>query len=229
MRLDKFLADCNTGTRSQVKKYIKQGLVRVNGQIVKDNDYKIDENNDSVSFKDQVLSFEKFAYYILNKPSGCVTARNDKLHKTVMDYMPSDLGRDFSPVGRLDLDTEGLLLITNDGELNHRLMSPAHHVPKTYYARLDAPVPESAPELFRKGMDIGDDSLCKPAELEILEDGLSARLTITEGRYHQVKRMFEKVGCTVTYLKRESLGSLVLNDLKTGQYRKLSKEEIEKL
>ena len=235
IRIDKYLADCGIGTRSEVKKYIKTKQITVNGKLVVKPEQKIDENVDQVFYKGQQITYEKFVYYLLHKPAGCVTAKQDNVHKTVMECFPEEVrAKDIAPVGRLDLDTEGLLLFTNDGPLTHHLLSPTHHIPKTYYAVLDKEVPESAIELFKTGVDIGDDKPTLPAELIILptvvkEDEnatYSAELTIHEGRFHQVKRMFEAVGCTVTYLKRLSMGSLVLGDLKIGEYRKLTEEEI---
>lgn len=238
LRIDKYLADCGIGTRSEVKKYIKAKQITVNGEVVLKPEQKIDENKDVVCFKGQPISYEKYVYYLLHKPAGCVTAKQDNVHKTVMEYFPEEIRvKDIAPVGRLDLDTEGLLLFTNDGPLTHHLLSPAHHIPKTYYAILDKEVPETAVELFHNGVDIGDDKLTLPAELVILpvkvngngDDVYSAELTIQEGRFHQVKRMFEAVGCTVTYLKRLSMGSLVLGDLAIGEYRKLTDEEVQAL
>lgn len=235
LRIDKYLADCGLGTRSEVKKYIKAKQITVNGEVVAKPEQKIEENIDKVFFKGQQITYEKYVYYLLHKPAGCVTAKQDNVHKTVMEYFPEDiLAKDIAPVGRLDLDTEGLLLFTNDGQLTHHLLSPTHHIPKIYYAILDKEVPESAVELFKNGVDIGDDKLTLPAELKILplevneaeEKQYSAELTIHEGRFHQVKRMFEAVGCTVTYLKRLSMGSLTLGDLSKGEYRKLTEEEI---
>ena len=235
LRIDKYLADCGIGTRSEVKKYIKTKQITVNGKLVVKPEQKIDENVDQVFYKGQQITYEKFVYYLLHKPAGCVTAKQDNVHKTVMECFPEEVrAKDIAPVGRLDLDTEGLLLFTNDGPLTHHLLRPTHHIPKTYYAVLDKKVPESAIELFKTGVDIGDDKPTLPAELIILptvvkEDEnatYSAELTIHEGRFHQVKRMFEAVGCTVTYLKRLSMGSLVLGDLKIGEYRKLTEEEI---
>ena len=235
IRIDKYLADCGIGTRSEVKKYIKAKQITVNGKLVVKPEQKIDENVDQVFYKGQQITYEKFVYYLFHKPAGCVTAKQDNLHKTVMEYFPEEVrAKDIAPVGRLDLDTEGLLLFTNDGPLTHHLLSPTHHIPKTYYAVLDKKMPESAIELFKTGVDIGDDKPTLPAELIILptvvkEDEnatYSAELTIHEGRFHQVKRMFEAVGCTVTYLKRLSMGSLVLGDLKIAEYRKLTEEEI---
>ena len=235
LRIDKYLADCGIGTRSEVKKYIKAKQITVNGKLVVKPEQKIDENVDIICFKGQQIIYEKYVYYLLHKPAGCVTAKQDNVHKTVMECFPEEVrAKDIAPVGRLDLDTEGLLLFTNDGPLTHHLLSPTHHIPKTYYAVLDKKMPESAIELFKTGVDIGDDKPTLPAELIILptvvkEDEnatYSAELTIHEGRFHQVKRMFEAVGCTVTYLKRLSMGSLVLGDLKIGEYRKLTEEEI---
>lgn len=235
LRIDKYLADCGLGTRSELKKYIKAKQIMVNGEIVTKPEQKIDENVDEVCFKGQPIMYEKYVYYLLHKPSGCVTAKQDNVHKTVMEYFPEDIrAKDIAPVGRLDLDTEGLLLFTNDGPLTHHLLSPTHHVPKTYYAILDKEVPLSAVNQFKEGVDIGDDKPTLPAELVVLpvstgEDGntiYSAELTIHEGRFHQVKRMFEAVGCTVMYLKRISMGSLTLGDLKKGEYRKLTVEEV---
>lgn len=227
MRLDKFLCDCQAGTRSEVKKNVKAGRVSVNGTAAKAPDFKIDESKDIICIDNKRIFYEKYLYYIFHKPAGCVTANKDNLHKTVMDYMPEECKKDCSPVGRLDLDTEGLLLITNDGKLSHELLSPAHHVFKTYYARLDKPVPGKAVQLFKDGMDIGDDKLTLPADLEILdEDFPSARLTISEGRFHQVKRMFMAVGCQVTYLRRETFGSLELKGLPIGSYKKITRDDI---
>ena len=238
MRIDKYLADCGLGTRSEVKKYIKAKQITVNGVVAAKPEQKIDELSDKVCFKGQPVVYEKFVYYLFHKPAGCVTAKQDNLHETVMDYFPEEIcAKDIAPVGRLDLDTEGLLLLTNDGPLTHHLLSPSHHIPKTYYAVLDKEVPVSAVEQFKEGVDIGDDKPTLPAELVIKpvfkdaagEVTYTAELTIHEGRFHQVKRMFETVGCTVTYLKRLSMGSLTLGDLAKGEYRKLLPEEIENL
>ena len=229
MRMDKYLADCGVGTRSEVKKYIKAKQITLNGQIVSKADVKIDENNDVVCFRGKEIRYEKYVYYLFHKPSGCVTAKQDNVHKTVMEYFPEDvLTKDIAPVGRLDLDTEGLLLFTNDGPLTHHLLSPTHHIPKTYYAILDKEVPKEAVLKFKEGVDIKDDKPTLPAELKILPNN-SAELTICEGRFHQVKRMFEAVGCKVIYLKRLSMGELTLGELEKGAYRRLTEEEIEKL
>lgn len=235
IRIDKYLADCGIGTRSEVKKYIKAKQITVNGSLVLKPEEKVDETKDEICFKGQPITYEKHVYYLFHKPAGCVTAKQDNVHQTVMDYFPEDIrAKEVAPVGRLDLDTEGLLLLTNDGPLTHHLLSPAHHIPKTYYAILDKEVPETAIKKFKEGVDIGDDKPTLPAELVIHsitkdEAGVnvySAELTIHEGRFHQVKRMFEAVGCTVIYLKRLSMGSLSLGDLPKGEYRKLTVEEI---
>lgn len=238
MRLDKFLKECGVGTRSEVKKYIKAKQIRINGMLAEKPEQKIEETSDVVEWNKKILKYQKFHYYLFYKPAGCVTARTDNVHKTVMSYFPEELKKDLSPVGRLDLDTEGLLLFTDDGALNHHLMSPAHHMEKTYFAILDQPVPQEATELFQNGIDIGDEKPTLPAKLSILKPVLctntngdqgelfSAELTIQEGRFHQVKRMFQAIGCQVTYLKRLSIGSLTLGDLKPGEFRELTEEEV---
>ena len=234
IRLDKFLADAGYGTRSEVKKQLKSGIVSMNGTVCKKPEEKIDPARDVVTVSGKEVVYEAFSYYLFYKPAGCVTAKSDALHKTVMDYFPEIVRKSCSPVGRLDKDTEGLLLITNDGELNHHLMSPVHHVKKTYYAVLDGEVPVSAIQQFAEGVDIGDDKKTLPAELELLPTQMQdtanpvyhANLTISEGRFHQVKRMFETVGCHVVYLKRLSLGNLSLGELNPGEYRRLSEAEV---
>jgi 16S rRNA pseudouridine516 synthase len=234
IRLDKFLADADYGTRSEVKKQLKSGIVSVNGAVCKKPEEKIDPACDVVTVAGNEVVYEAFSYYLFYKPAGCVTAKTDALHKTVMDYFPETVRKNCSPVGRLDKDTEGVLLITDDGGLNHHLMSPAHHVKKTYYAVLDREVPVSAIQQFAEGVDIGDEKKTLPAELEILPKQMQdttnpvyhANLTISEGRFHQVKRMFETVGCHVVYLKRLSLGNLSLGELNPGEYRRLSEAEV---
>lgn len=238
MRLDKYLADCGFGTRTEVKKLIKTGSITVNGVVCTKPEQKVAEGQDEVTAHGKAISYEKYGYYLFHKPAGCVTAAKDKLHKTVMDYFDPKQFAGYSPVGRLDLDTEGLLLITNDGALTHHLISPSHHVPKTYYVETDGPIPEEAKQLFLQGADIGDDTRCLPAELVIYEPKqekeqgtviYSAALTIYEGRFHQVKRMFASVGRTVVYLKRLSMGALTLSDLPCEAYRKLTAQEKEQL
>ncbi len=232
MRLDKFLTETGAGTRSEVKKWIKSGAVTVNGESAKRPELKIDENRDVICCCGQTLAYQAYEYYLFHKPAGCVTATEDGRHRTVMDYLTDTARKDLFPVGRLDIDTEGLLLITNDGALAHRLLSPTRHVPKTYYARIAGRVTEEDGALFAQGLEIGDDKPAKPAELVIIRAGEESEvtLTITEGRYHQVKRMFEAVGKKVLYLKRLSMGSLVLpDDLRPGEYRALTAEELHDL
>ena len=229
MRLDKFLTELGVGTRSEVKKLLKAGQVTVNGEKVSKPEQKIDENKDVVCYQGNVLAYQQFEYYMFHKPAGCVTAVTDAMHKTVMDYMKDLSRKDLVPVGRLDIDTEGLLLITNDGQLSHELLSPTKHVPKTYYAKIDGIVTEDDVNLFAEGVDIGEKKLTKPAKLTVLaSDTISEiELTISEGKFHQVKRMFESVGKKVVYLKRISMGNLLLDDnLLVGEYRPLTEDEI---
>ena len=232
MRLDKFLTELGIGTRSEVKKILKNGQVTVNGITVTKPEQKIDETKDIVSYQGKTLAYQTFEYYMFHKPAGCVTAVTDAQHKTVMDYMKDLTRKDLVPVGRLDIDTEGLLLITNDGQLSHDLLSPSKHVPKTYFAKIEGIVTGEDVNLFAEGVDIGEKKLTKPAELKILvSDRMSEiELTISEGKFHQVKRMFEAVGKKVVYLKRISMGSLVLDEnLAPGAYRSLTEKEITQL
>ena len=228
VRLDKFLADAGAGTRSEVKKYIQKGKVQVNSVPVKKPEIKVSEEDEIILDGNRISKASEFVYYLLHKPAGYVSATEDKRDRTVMELVPSDRKGMF-PVGRLDKDTEGLLLITNDGALAHDLLSPAKHVEKTYYAVIDGVVTEKDVNSFENGVDIGEEKLTKPGKLRILksEPESEIELTITEGRFHQVKRMFEAVGKKVLYLKRISMGPLQLtDDLKPGEYRPLTEEEI---
>ena len=232
IRLDKYLADAGQGTRSEVKIKLKQSRVRVNDMVVKKPETKINPDVDKVSIDGKELVHEEFQYYMLNKPGGVVSATKDDKDKTVVELIAEDKRRDLFPVGRLDKDTEGLLIITNDGVLANNLLAPGKHVDKTYYAVVKGCVDENTVECFKAGLDIGDDKLTAPATLIIEESGQESkiRITITEGRYHQVKRMFEAVGMKVKYLKRLSMGSLELDpSLKVGEYRRLTVEELELL
>ena len=232
MRLDKYLADMSVGTRSEVKQMIRRGRVSVDGVVMKLPETKIDETKQSISVDGHAVSYEQFEYYMLNKPAGVVSATSDKKDKTVLDLIESKKRRDLFPVGRLVKDTEGLLLITNDGELAHRLLAPKKHVDKVYYAKIEGKVTQEDVSLFSEGLDIGNEEFTKPATLEIVvSDSISEiRLTIQEGKFHQVKRMFEAVGKKVIYLKRLSMGSLVLDEnLALGEYRSLTAEELEQL
>lgn len=232
MRLDKFLSEMGMGTRSEVKKSIAKGLVQVNGMVQKKPECKVDPEADEVLFQGQQVRYAAYEYYMLNKPAGVVSATEDARDRTVVELISEKLRGDLFPVGRLDKDTEGLLLITNDGDMAHRLLSPKKHVDKTYFAVIDGKVTEEDIQMFQEGVDIGDDKLTMPAELVILKSDETSEieLTIQEGRFHQVKRMFHAVGKEVTYLKRLRMGTLQLDDtLEPGQYRALTKKEIEKL
>ena len=231
MRLDKFLCELGVGTRSEVKTILKKGQVTVNGDVVKKPETKIDENSDQICFLGQKLNYEAIQYFLLNKPAGCVTATKDNLSETVMSFLPENRRDDLFPVGRLDKDTEGLLLITNDGQLAHELLSPRKHVDKTYFAIIDGEVKECHKQQFLEGLDIGDDTPTMPAKLRILKSGdvSEIELTIQEGRFHQVKRMFEAIGTKVTYLKRISMGPLTLGNLQPGEVRVLTEKELQML
>ncbi len=222
-RLDKIVSEIGLGTRSQVKALIKNGQVRVNGETVRRPEEKADPAADTIEACGSVISYEPFVYYMLNKPAGVLSATRDKREKTVMDLVP-DRRKDLFPAGRLDADTEGLLLITNDGELAHRLLSPRHHVDKTYYVETDSPIPADAGERFADPMDLGDFTTM-PAVYESAGSH-SGYLTIREGKFHQVKRMFQAVGCVVVFLKRVRFGPLELDEaLKPGMCRALTAEE----
>lgn len=230
MRLDKFLCENGYGTRSQVKLLIRQGNVSVNGTLCKTADFKVDENKDSVTVNGTELVYTKNVYYMFHKPAGCVSATKDNRDKTVLDYLKKeDYREDIFPVGRLDKDTEGLLLLTNDGDLAHRLLSPKKHVPKTYYVKLQKPLMKEEIHLLEEGVDIGEEKKTLPAKVQVTND-TEILLTISEGKFHQVKRMLHAVGNEVVYLKRLSMGTLTLDEhLKTGEYRALTGEELEKL
>lgn len=229
MRLDKYLSEMNVAPRSVLKQMIRKGQVLVNGVSVKKPETKVEPGKDEILVEGVEIPYYELEYYLLHKPGGVVTATRDNREKTVMDLLPQIRRSDLSPVGRLDKDTEGLLLITNDGALSHRLLSPKRHVDKCYYAEIEGYVTEETIEHFQQGVDIGDDSLTAPAVLKILEAGENSRIeiTITEGRYHQIKRMFEAEGMKVTYLKRLSMGPLLLDEgLPLGECRHLTEEEI---
>lgn len=226
VRLDKFLCDMELGTRSEVKAFLKKGFVTVDGIIQKSPDFKIDPDIHEIAFQGKVLTYQEFYYYMLHKPAGVITATEDKVQKTVMSLLGEDARKDLFPVGRLDKDTEGLLLLTNDGELSHALLSPRKHVPKTYFVEVPQKLDLGQIEALEQGVDIGDDKKTLRAMVEILDD-THIHLTICEGRYHQVKRMLQAVGSEVLYLKRVTFGALVLDEtLEKGSYRALTEEEI---
>lgn len=232
LRLDKYLADMEQGTRSEIKKAIGKGMATINGSVVKKPETKIDTEQDTVIYKGHQVSYFAFEYYMLNKPAGVISASTDKKAKTVIDLIESRRRGDLFPVGRLDQDTEGLLLITNDGALAHRLLSPKKHVDKMYFAKIDGKVTKEDIAAFANGLSIGDEKPTMPATLRILESGelSEVEVTIQEGRFHQVKRMFQAVGKEVIYLKRLRMGSLVLDEtLALGSYKELTKEEIGQL
>ena len=233
MRLDKYLCETGFGTRSQVKDLLKKGQVMVNGEVVKKPELKINETTDQILCQGKKVSYQKNIYLMLHKPAGVVSATEDSREKTVLDLVrPEDRKNGLFPVGRLDKDTEGLLLLTDDGELAHWLLSPKKHVDKTYYAKIDGQVTEEHVKQFREGLDIGDEKKTLPAVLTILLSGPVSEIEVTihEGRFHQIKRMFEAVGCKVTYLKRLSMGSLVLDEtLPPEEYRPLTESELEGL
>ena len=229
MRLDKFLGEMGQGTRSQIRAMAKKGRIQVNGQVVKTPELKISPDTDTVAVDGITVGYAAFEYYMLNKPQGTVSATEDGRYPTVVSLIGEAKRRDLFPVGRLDLDTEGLLLITNDGALAHNLLSPKKHVDKVYFVRFTGTLPPDAAEQLKEGITLEDGTKTLPARLGKVQ-GDEVTLTIWEGKFHQVKRMFEALGCQVAYLKRLSMGSLSLDEsLKPGEYRALTKKELEEL
>lgn len=230
MRLDKYLADMGIGTRSEVKQHIHKGLVTVNGLMPTGPNQHVQPGLDEILYQGNAVSYTEYEYFMLNKPKGCVSAVTDRQYQTVLDLIDTKSRKDLFPVGRLDRDTEGLLIITNDGNLCHNLLAPGKHVPKTYFARVSGNVTPEDVTQFARGIDIGEEKDTLPAKLQILtNDGTFSEimLTITEGKFHQVKRMFQAIGKEVLYLKRISMGNLKLDDsLQPGEYRQLTGEEI---
>lgn len=229
MRLDKYLADMGVGTRSEVKVLIKKRRVQVGNEVVNDPNRKIAIGVDSVRVDGREVSYVHYEYYMLNKPAGVLSATEDKHAKTVIDLIETSKRKDLFPVGRLDKDTEGLLLITNDGGLAHSLLSPKKHVDKEYYAKVEGVVTNEDVEAFAKGLQVDEDFKAMPAKLTILSQGEFSEITliIQEGKFHQVKRMFEAMGKKVVYLKRLSMGSLQLDEsLQPGEYREVTQEEL---
>lgn len=229
LRLDKFLCDCGLGTRSQVKKDIRAGLVTVNGVKAARPEQQVNEDTDIICCRGTKCSYEKYVYYMLHKPAGVVSATEDARERTVLDLMKAEKRDGLFPVGRLDKDTEGLLLITDDGALAHELLSPSRHVEKEYECYLMFPPDEEQKRRLEQGVDIGEKELTRPAVVRILDEKRIS-LTITEGKFHQVKRMLHAVGNEVVYLKRLRMGPLMLDaSLPKGSYRRLTKEETERL
>lgn len=212
-----------------MKGILKAGRVRVNSKVETKGDAKIDPEVDCIEFDGVRVFYELYRYFMLYKPAGCVSATKDTLSDTVLDILKEENTDGLFPVGRLDKDTEGLLIITNDGKLAHELLSPAKHVDKKYYVTLDKAIDDDSIAKIEAGIDIGDDKPCLPCEIEKIEAD-KVFITIREGRFHQVKRMFAAVGLNVTYLKRVSMGAVLLDErLKPGEYRRLTDEEIERL
>lgn len=236
MRIDKFLSNTGYGTRNEVKKLIKDKKVYINNKLVLKTSQNINENIDKVEVDGILAKYKKYVYLMLNKPGDCISATISYKEKTVIDYVPYEYSHyELFPMGRLDKDTQGLLILTNDGKLSHEVLSPKHHVPKKYYAKIQGIVTNEDIEKFKNGLDIGEKKLTKEAFLEILninekENTSEIEVTITEGKYHQVKRMFEAINCKVTFLKRIQMGQLMLDEsLKLGEIRELEEFEVELL
>lgn len=226
MRLDKFLCDSKNLSRKESKEIIKKGRVIVNDNKITDPSFSIDESKDTVLLDSNQVKYEKFVYYMLNKPPGVVSATKDNIDKTVIDLFKEEGRNDLFPVGRLDKDTVGLLIVTNDGDLSHHLTSPKHHIEKTYFVKISNPLSDEDIKALESGIKIGDD-VCKPAIVKVLSDN-EIELTIFEGMFHQVKRMLKAVNNEVAFLKRVSIGDLKLDEeLHEGKYRKLTDKELQ--
>ena len=255
MRLDKFLANSGIGTRKEVKEILKNKKVSVNDIFVKDGKVQIDEEKDVVKYENKIVNYKPFVYIMMNKPAGVISATEDNHHKTVIDLLNNNYKTyDIFPVGRLDIDTEGLLLLTNDGVLSHNLLSPKKHVDKKYYVKIARPLSESDIKKLENGIKLEENFITKNAKIEIIKNNFEKNsenfefienkktennvkenenlvyITIFEGKYHQVKRMFKAVGNEVLYLKRLKMGNLWLDEsLELGKYRELTEEELNSL
>ena len=232
MRLDKLLSHLNCGSRKEVQSFIRAGRVAVNDTAERDPAAKVDPDADRVSLDGREQTYRAQRYYMLNKPAGVITASRDERHGTVLELFPESLRRGLFAVGRLDKDTEGLLLVTDDGALSHALMSPARHVSKVYEAEIEGEMAKDAVQRFAQGMTLKDGTVCRPAKLEHVPAacGQCVRITLQEGKYHQVKRMLAARGKPVLYLKRLSMGPLELDpELVTGGWRPLTEEERKRL
>lgn len=227
MRLDRFLANSGLGTRKEVKALIKQGLIKVNEEVIKSDSFNIDENNDEIKVNEEIITYHQFYYVLLNKPEGYVSATNDNVYPPVTDLVAEYQFAKLFPVGRLDVDTTGVLLLTNNGTLAHQLLAPRYHVDKTYYVETDYEIPFKLKEAFKEGI-ILDGEKTLPGELEIIDTN-KAYLTIHQGKFHQVKRMFQYFSLKVIKLDRVKFASLTYDGLKVGEYRLLTKEEINML
>ncbi|ANX13266.1 16S rRNA pseudouridine(516) synthase [Fictibacillus arsenicus] len=231
MRIDKWLSNIGFGSRKEVKQLLKSGAVTLNGTVIKDPKTQADPDKDYVLVHGEEAVYKEFIYLMMNKPQGVISATEDSRHETVIDLLElEDQGFEPFPVGRLDKDTEGLLILTNDGQLSHTLLSPKKHVPKTYFAKINGSIPENTYEKFKEGVVLEDGYQTQPAKLQIVKDSMDESeifLTITEGKFHQVKRMFEAVDRKVTYLQRVQMGNLKLDEtLPLGTYRELTEEEL---
>lgn len=233
IRIDKFLCSCLGVSRKEAKELIRKGSIQINGETVKKPEQKADPDQTEISCEGKLLSYEAFHYFMFHKPQGVVSATKDPKDRTVIDFIDEVCKNRLFPVGRLDKDTEGLLLLTDDGELAHNLLSPVKHVEKVYYAKVSGCIGEDAVKAFAQGVSIGNGEMAKPAVLEIIsasEEQSEVFITITEGKFHQVKRMMKSVNSEVLYLKRLSMGSLKLDrTLEPGCYRKLTIEELNAL
>lgn len=234
LRIDKFLSNIGIGSRKQIKQDAKKGHIKINDEVVKDSSKIVDTDTDQVKYKNEIVKYVQYIYLMMNKPRGVVSATEDNFDKTVIDLLSGDdkIYNPF-PVGRLDKDTEGLLLITNDGQLAHDLLSPRKHVDKTYYAEVEEEITEKDVKAFAEGVILTNENYkTLPAKLQIIESGYPSfcYVTIKEGKFHQVKRMFNAVNNEVIYLKRLSMGSLKLDEgLQSGEYRHLTDDEVEQL
>ena len=229
-RLDKIISATGKKSRREVKILVKQGRILVDGAPASAPEMKVDPALNEILLDGENIGYQRFTYIMLHKPAGVLSAVEDKRQKTVLDLLPEELQkRGLSPVGRLDKDTEGLLLLTNDGDLTHHLLSPRHHVDKVYYAKVDGQLEQADCEAFAAGMTLGDGLECMPAGLKILSPG-EALVTLQEGKFHQVKRMLATRGKPVVYLKRLSMGPLELDEsLQPGSFRHLTEEEVQSL
>ena len=231
MRIDKFLSNMGIATRTESAKAARQGLILVNGVAVKKADIHIDPEKDVITYLGRKIEYRKYTYILMNKPDGVVSATEDGKDKTVIDLLPDELQKlNLFPCGRLDKHTLGLVMLTNDGDLAHRLLSPKHHVKKKYYFESKFPLTEEEISYLQKGATLEDGYITKPSEIELFEDKQSGYITLVEGKYHQIKRMLESVNNKITYLERVTFGPLVLDEnLARGQWRFLTDEEIKKL
>lgn len=233
-RLDKVISNLGYGSRKEIKQLARKGLIEVDGEIIKDSGYSVDPEKSIIKVNGEEIFYRKYIYLMMNKPAGVVSATFDNRDETVIDLLEIDhQAFEPFPVGRLDKDTVGLLFLTNDGELNHRLISPKWHVDKVYYAKIDKAVGENDIKAFKEGIKLDDGYVCKEGKLEILnssEEGSEVLVTIQEGKFHQVKRMFQALGKEVIYLKRIKFGGISLDeDLEEGEYRELTEKELEVL